>query len=117
MEYPQDQHDWITSHYYNNLGPNGIKWELPIDCDYNGERIKLAEMVKQGIYRFKGWNCTAGLKRLYVDVDGEIYRCTKQVGGSLGNINTVWKLPDDNIVCDTDKDCACKLETIISKWI
>ena len=116
MEYDEEQHKWLTTHYYNEMKRNSIDWNLRVDADVNGERVKLATMINQGMYRFKGWTCTAGIKRLFVDVDGEIYRCTKQVGGSLGNINTVWQLPTTNITCDTDKDCACKLETIISKW-
>ena len=116
FSYPPDQHEWISGRYYNNQVDNNGTFELPIDADVDGKRMKLSEMINQGLYKFEGWTCTAGQKRLFVNVDGEIYRCSKFVGGSLGNINNVWMLPNENVICDTSKDCTCKFDTVTTRW-
>ena len=111
FEYTDEQKKWIQSHYWNNTqsGPNFV---LPLECSAG----KLSEMIASENYWFQGWKCNAGLDRIYVHTNGEIWRCTKQVGGSLGNINTYFELPKDPIICDTHKPCTCRLETILTKW-
>ena len=51
-----------------------------------------------------------------IDPDGTIKRCTKNVGGPIGNINTGYVLPEDPVVCDYAA-CPCKLDAIVEKWI
>jgi hypothetical protein len=74
------------------------------------------KVLDQGLHEFKGFTCKAGIKRIVVDPDGNIKRCTKNVGGSLGNINTTYTLPDDPILCDY-RACPCKLDAVVEKWI
>ena len=79
--------------------------------------MKFMDVLSQDMHRFKGYSCTAGIKRLMVEPNGNIKRCTKNVGGSLGNILTgEYTLPDDPIVCDYTA-CPCKLDAIVEKWI
>ena len=73
------------------------------------------KVLDQNLHKFKGYTCTAGIKRLFVEPDGTILRCTKRVGGSLGNLFKSYTLPKDPIVCDYSA-CPCKLDAIVEKW-
>jgi radical SAM protein with 4Fe4S-binding SPASM domain len=57
----------------------------------------------------------AGLKRLFVDKTGDIYRCTQTVGGKIGNIFGEYEMPEKEIICNVTY-CPCKLDAIIEKW-
>lgn len=115
--YTDEQREWIQNNYFNKMKPFGIDWTIPRNLHFNGEKMKFMEVLDKGLHAFKGYTCTAGIKRLMVMPDGNIKRCTKNVGGSLGNILTgEYTLPDDPILCDYTA-CPCKLDAIVEKWI
>lgn len=117
FEYTDEQKQWIQTTHYNKMKPFGIDWEIPRNLHFDGKKIKFMDVLDQGLHKFKGYTCTAGIKRLMVEPNGNIKRCTKNVGGSLGNILTgSYTLPDDPIVCDYAA-CPCKLDAIVEKWI
>ena len=117
FEYTAEQKHWIQNSHYNQMKPFGIDWEIPRNLHFDGKKIKFMDVLEKGLHQFKGYTCTAGIKRLMVEPNGNIKRCTKNVGGSLGNILTGdYKLPDDPIVCDYTA-CPCKLDAIVEKWI
>lgn len=117
FEYTDEQKQWIQGNHYNRMKPFGIDWEIPRNLHFDGKKIKFMDVLEQGLHRFKGYTCTAGIKRLMVEPNGNIKRCTKNVGGSLGNILTGnYTLPDDPVVCDYAA-CPCKLDAIVEKWI
>ncbi len=117
FEYTDEQRQWIQNNHYNKMKPFGIDWEIPRNLHFNGKKIKFMDVLDQGLHKFKGYTCTAGIKRLMVEPNGNIKRCTKNVGGSLGNILTGdYTLPDEPIVCDYSA-CPCKLDAIVEKWI
>jgi hypothetical protein len=99
------------------MKPFGIDWKIPQTLHYDGTPIKFMKVLDQNLHKFTGWSCTAGIRRLMVEPDGNIKRCTKGVGGSLGNIKTgKYTLPDDPIICDY-RACPCKLDAVVEKWI
>lgn len=117
FEYTDEQRQWIQNNHYNKMKPFGIDWEIPRNLHFNGKKIKFMDVLDQDLHKFKGYTCTAGIKRLMVEPNGNIKRCTKNVGGSLGNILTGdYTLPDDPIVCDYSA-CPCKLDAIVEKWV
>lgn len=117
FDYTDEQKQWIQSSHYNRMTPFGIDWEIPRNLHFDGKKIKFMDVLEQGLHKFKGYTCTAGIKRLMVEPNGNIKRCTKNVGGSLGNILTgEYTLPDDPIVCNYAA-CPCKLDAIVEKWI
>jgi len=116
FEYTQEQRDWITTNYHNKMKPFPIDWKFPQTLHFNGEPMKFMKVLDKGLHKFKGYTCTAGIKRISVEVDGNIRRCTKNVGGSLGNIHTGYTLPEDPIICDYAA-CPCKLDAVVEKWI
>ncbi len=116
FEYTDEQKNWIQTNYYNQMKPFGIDWEIPRNLHFDGKKMKFMDVLSQGLHEFKGYTCTAGIKRLMVEPNGNIKRCTKNVGGSLGNILTgKYTLPDDPITCDYTA-CPCKLDAIVEKW-
>lgn len=117
FEYTDEQRQWIQTNHFNKMKPFGIDWEIPRNLHFNGKKIKFMDVLDQGLHKFKGYTCTAGIKRLMVEPNGNIKRCTKNVGGSLGNILTGdYTLPDDPVVCDYSA-CPCKLDAIVEKWV
>ena len=116
FDYNVVQRNWITNAYHNKMKPFGIDWKFPHTIRVDGKEMKFMKILDKGLHKFKGYTCTAGLKRFMVEPDGNILRCTKRVGGSLGNINTEYTLPDDPIVC-TYEACPCKLDAVVEKWI
>jgi hypothetical protein len=44
------------------------------------------QLKVQGLNRFKGWTCTAGLSRLHIETDGGIFRGQCRAGDQLGTI-------------------------------
>lgn len=116
FDYTDEQRAWITSSYSNRMRPFGIRWKIPQNLHFDGERIKFMNVVDQGLNRFLGFECKAGITRLYVEPNGRLKRCSKDVGGYLGNILTgEYILPDEPIRC-TKEYCTCKLDAVIEKW-
>ena len=117
FEYTDEQRDWIQNVSFNKMKDFGIDWTFPRNLHFDGEPLKFMKVLDQGLHKFPGYTCTAGIKRLMVEPNGNILRCTKRVGGSLGNVNGgAYQLPDDPIVCDY-RACPCKLDAIVEKWI
>lgn len=117
FEYTDEQRQWIQSNHFNKMKPFGLDWEIPRNLHFDGKKIKFMDVLDKGLHKFNGYTCTAGIKRLMVEPNGNIKRCTKNVGGSLGNILTNdYVLPDTPIICDYVA-CPCKLDAIVEKWI
>lgn len=114
--YTEDQREWIQNNYYNKMRDFGLDWTVPRNLHFDGERRKFMTVLDQGLHRFEGYTCTAGIKRFSVDPNGDIKRCTKRVGGVIGNLFTGYTLPDAPIVCNYAA-CPCKLDAIVEKWI
>ena len=116
FKYTDEQREWITSNNYFNMKDFGLDWTFPRNLHFDGEPMAFMKVLDKELHLFKGYTCTAGIKRLMVEPDGNILRCTKRVGGSLGNLLTgEYTLPDKPIVCDYTA-CPCKLDAIVEKW-
>ncbi len=76
----------------------------------------ITKHINQGYTNFKNYTCEIGIKSLYVDWRGNIYRGNCLEGGQIGNIN----LPDDiqwpnnSIICGQNL-CSCGTDVIINK--
>jgi organic radical activating enzyme len=116
FEYTDTQRAWIQNNYYNKMRDFGLNWTVPRNLHFDGEQRKFMTVLDQGLHRFEGYTCTAGIKRFSVDPNGDIKRCTKRVGGVIGNLFTGYTLPDAPIVCNYAA-CPCKLDAIVEKWI
>lgn len=115
--YTEEQREWIKNNSWHKMKPFGIDWKIPRNLHFNGELVRFMTVLDKNMHKFSGYTCTAGIRRLMVEPDGNIKRCTKGVGGSLGNIkNENYTLPRDPIVCNY-RACPCKLDAIVEKWI
>jgi len=116
FQYTDEQRDWIQNNYFHRMRDFGINWEIPRNLHFDGEKVKFMTVLDKEMHKFKGYTCTAGLKRFMVDPNGDIKRCTKRVGGVIGNIFEDYELPVSPIVCNYTA-CPCKLDAIVEKWI
>ena len=115
FDYTDEQREWIQSNYFHRMRDFGIDWEIPRNLHFDGEKVKFMTVLDREMHRFEGYTCTAGLKRFMVDPNGDIKRCTKRVGGVIGNIFEDYELPISPIVCNYTA-CPCKLDAIVEKW-
>ncbi len=82
---------------------------------YNDAPMHANDVIKLHLNNFKGWTCNAGLESLMINWDGEIYRATCRVGGSLGNIYTgSFNIPKESIICSRDW-CTCAADITLTK--
>jgi MoaA/NifB/PqqE/SkfB family radical SAM enzyme len=73
------------------------------------------DIIKLHLNQYKNWHCSAGLESLMINYDGEVYRATCRVGGSMGNIyNGTFIKPIDNVVC-TRSFCTCASDIPLTK--
>jgi len=74
-----------------------------------------------GLNHWKGWYCSAGIRSIYIDFDGNIFRGTCAVGGWYGNVFNVTgftngiQLTDHTWVkCDKEV-CSCGADMSVPK--
>ena len=73
------------------------------------------DVIKKHMNKFQGWTCNAGIESLMINWDGEVYRATCRVGGSLGNIyKGTFSLPKDPVICTRDF-CTCAADVPLTK--
>jgi sulfatase maturation enzyme AslB (radical SAM superfamily) len=115
MNFNQEQKDWAINARHIGQKPFDIEWDIPRKIFVDGYKKHWAEIQANDQHKFSGWKCMAGLKRLFVDKTGDIYRCTQTVGGKIGNIFGEYEMPEKEIICNVTY-CPCKLDAIIEKW-
>jgi organic radical activating enzyme len=59
---------------------------LFVDVNGNYEDIHGDKIHSQQLNKLKNWYCTAGLRHLYIDFDGTVWRGTCEQDGALGNV-------------------------------
>jgi MoaA/NifB/PqqE/SkfB family radical SAM enzyme len=106
MRYHPDDLQWIKDSDAT-AKPNCIVDDLK---EYHAN-----DVIKLHMNQFKGWSCNAGIESLMINWDGEVYRATCRVGGSLGNIyNNSFIVPEDPIIC-TRNWCTCEADIPLTK--
>ena len=63
---------------------------------------------------YRGWKCFAGIRKLMIDRDGDIYGAQCMIN-KLGNINTTWKFNEEPVDCNI-RYCACASDIQIPKY-
>lgn len=119
IRWPEGDRDSFNDSKYNLEDLNWIKKEtatLEPNClvDDNLE-IHANDIIKLHMNQYHGWSCNAGIESLMINWDGEVYRATCRVGGSLGNIyNNKLQIPNSPISC-TRKWCTCEADIPLTK--
>lgn len=101
--------------WINNQTSSTLYHNIKID---NSTLSHSSTLIKEGINQFKGWDCYAGIESLFINWDGNVYRGTCRVGGSLGNIyqDKTINLTDVGIVKCTRDFCTCATDVPITKF-
>ena len=106
MRYKEKDLKWVLSKTAT------VKANCVID---NEHKVHANDIIKHKWNQFEGWTCNAGLESLMINWDGEVYRATCRVGGSLGNIYSgSFKQPITPIVC-TRQWCTCAADIPLTK--
>ncbi|HMN69120.1 MAG TPA: radical SAM protein [Bdellovibrionales bacterium] len=115
FEYAPEQVKWITETNHNRRRALGIAWPMPERLHFDATPLSFMKVVHRRMNHFRGWTCSAGQRRLYVDLQGDIYRCTQREGVALGNIFGSYDLPRKPVVCSR-QTCPCKFDALVEKW-
>lgn len=90
---------------------NHINYNCEITLD-DGETYKVFSqwLANEDLIQWKGWECVAGHKRLYI-INGEVY------GGAcrqdhLGNLETGWDILPTPTICRLEK-CSVNTEDLV----
>ena len=92
-----------------------------IDNNLNYSRYSAEGLHSLNLNRWNGWLCSAGLRSLYIDFDGNVWRATCSEGGWIGNINSMTGLVrgdtlTDGIWVECKKEvCACGADMAVPK--
>ncbi len=119
---------------FNVKGAN-IGWPMEVQGDH--ERVHWQSVLVNQQHSFKGWKCSAGSRRFYIQPNGDIYPCSqlirvhKKEGEArkfitdddaikpsmhlMGNINKDnFKIYDKYIPCPVEW-CSCKIDVVADK--
>lgn len=115
-----EKHDWFDDMKYNSADLDFIlktsSTAKPNTLIDNFWLDHTNDIIKNNKNNFKDWICRAGIESLMINNDGEVFRATCRVGGSLGNIYTgTFNIPKEEIVC-TRNWCTCAADVNITKW-
>jgi MoaA/NifB/PqqE/SkfB family radical SAM enzyme len=78
------------------------------NLDFSYMSVETAHSL--GHTRWKGWHCSAGIRSLYIDFDGNVFRGTCLEGGWIGNVNVVTGLQEAKIDLQNNKWIVCGKE-------
>jgi MoaA/NifB/PqqE/SkfB family radical SAM enzyme len=107
MRYHPDDLKWIKDNTAT-AEPNCLVDDL---LEYHANDI-----IKLHMNQFNNWSCNAGIESLMINWDGEVYRATCRVGGSLGNIyKETFEIPEDPVIC-TRNWCTCEADIPLTKY-
>jgi hypothetical protein len=84
--------------------------------DGNRYRVSAVWLHNSQLDFWKGWECSAGFKRLDVDMDFNVFsaRCKNE---SLGNLFGGWKIHDKPSICRKDRCSGCTDDLLVEKNI
>lgn len=119
IRWTEGDHDLFDDMRYH---PDDLNWikeqEATVEgnCVIDHKQIMHAnDIIKLHLNQYKGWTCNAGIESLMINWDGEVYRATCRVGGSLGNIYSgTLGVQIDPVVCDRNY-CTCAADIPLTK--
>jgi organic radical activating enzyme len=84
-----------------------------VDKDLNYQTISAEMAHSMGINNWKGWTCSTGIRNLYIDFDGNVFRGVCREGSWYGNVFTATgldrgrELTDSKWIKCTKDYCFC----------
>lgn len=92
-----------------------------IDKEDNFARMGVEQIHSNELNKWHGWHCSAGLRNLYIDYDGNVFRGVCRVGGWIGCIYTttgltnVTPLRENKWITCTKEMCSCGADMAVPK--
>lgn len=92
----------------------------PTKIFLNDKLVNWQQIVLTKQHSFKGWNCSAGSKRFFINFDGDIFPCSRfqlpEYRYKIGNIKERdINILDSHLVCPIDF-CPCKFDALANKF-
>ena len=122
--YEERMLDYIKNHLKHMFEYNrevydipGDKLKWPLTMYFDDEKIDFQKVLLHKQHSFKGWKCSAGSRRFFIEPGGDIYPCSLIRGKSdnMGNIaDQNFTLYEDHITCPVQW-CPCKMDAIAEK--
>ena len=120
VRWTQGDHDLFDDMRYNAEDLAWVKeYEATVEANCiidDDKKMHANDIIKLHLNKYKDWSCMAGIESLMINWDGEVYRATCRVGGSLGNIyNSNFVVSNDAVVCDRNF-CTCAADIPLTKY-
>lgn len=119
IRWTEGDHNLFDDMRYEPADLNWVKDQdatVPANCVINdNELVHANDVIKLHLNKYTNWSCNVGIESLMINWDGEVYRATCRVGGSLGNIyEGTFNIPLDPVICTRDW-CTCAADIPITK--
>jgi MoaA/NifB/PqqE/SkfB family radical SAM enzyme len=95
----------------------------PTELFVDGEKTNWQTFVIEKKNSFKNWKCSAGIKRLFIGLDGDIWPCSVIGGGrypklnyKMGNIYDGTLKGNSEYMSCPESYCGCKMDGVLHKY-
>lgn len=118
--YTEEMLQYIKTSNENDVKKGGIKFDpgWATDIYFDSKQVNWQKKIINGEHSFQFWKCSAGTKRFFVGLDGDISVCSelnRDKKYKLGNLyERNFKPLTDTIVCPANF-CACKIDALAVK--
>lgn len=102
--------DWLKSVEYTHYLPDELSMRNIHACMQDGSIRKATEqeLVLSEMTNFKGWDCYAGVNSIYINHDGNVYKCQEDLNQGKILCTVEDDLPKLNsLTCNHDR-CTCE---------
>jgi hypothetical protein len=83
----------------------------------DGQEMDMVDIMYNELYKFQGWTCNAGVTRLYIRGNGDIYRASCGNDPKLGSLLDHDGMFDIKPTICTQLSCTCTDDIKVEKWI
>jgi MoaA/NifB/PqqE/SkfB family radical SAM enzyme len=115
--YTERQKEVLVRAFPSKMKEEAVTPRRGVRVDFSDGRsaaISTSRLILEGLNRWEGFRCMAGVEALRVTDGGEIHRAVCGVGGRIGRIGETLMLPVVGITCDR-RACHCVSDIHITK--
>ena len=124
--YSSEQLDWLDKNpgnqnkkYLEHLHGRRVVDMIPtiyFNDNTVDKKPNTVDYINSGMTNFNGYECSVGLKSLYISYDGKIMLANCFINGSIGNINDPDNIqwPVESVVCNKNL-CHCTSDVNVDK--
>lgn len=105
----------LKGYFHDELITHGIAIWKTVTASTNNHNVPWEFVLQSAQNDYRGWTCFAGMRKLMIDSNGDIYGAQCKIN-KLGNLNTTWKLNKEPVICNI-RYCACLSDIQIPKTL